>query len=478
MSPLLQGKELGPKIRHKFVQLLEDSPDPEINSWPNVRNSLDYKRQPPKERLPYRRHMSAKDYYAALHQAIERNKSLKGALLMQEDSNGWGALERELLDIGSWFESTSSKIRQQEPKSQAEFVAPVGTTAAPVSIILDYIPLHKYTGFAESNSLIWMYNLQKYVHIPGSFQAAPPHSIEKEILRTATRKLIPGSQLRVIIACGDCVEEAALPDDAPLKKVTLSLAEIEHDAWIEARQHKITRIFIRAPAPLSKLRAKHGTKTFQLTNVFRFVSTITDLKIFLSFYESALCVSLIVRRWSDEHSDKMPKASPTDLESLLRVWLATKGFDNSQIRRRGATHSDVLFKVKSLLTELNPQPNSPHALNEEQEDKDPGNASDVDESAVQEAGDTFGISTEEQSASDTGQDLESILSVDTSKKQVSIQPFINRLTLMLGHNYQGHWAPPNTWKSFIRHGSVNVKMGGKKPRRRMLDSSRATTHWT
>ncbi|KAE8418675.1 hypothetical protein BDV36DRAFT_308414 [Aspergillus pseudocaelatus] len=498
VTPLLQGKELGPQIRHRLIQSLEDSSDPEIHNWPKIRNGLDYKtdRQSVKERLPYRKHMSVKDYYAALYQAIESNANLKESLLIQLDDNSWGTFEGELLDIDSWFQSISAKIRQQEPTCQAGFIAPVGTIEASVGIILDLTPLREYnvqdrtvslpwglreSGFNELNSIIWMHNLQKYVHIPGSFQVAPPRPIDRETLRTATRQLILGSRLRVIIICGDSAQEAALPDNAPLKKVTLSLAEMEHDAWIEISQHKITRIFIRAPAPLSELWTKYGKEAFQLTNVFRFVSAITDLTIFPSFYESALCVSLIVRKWDDENNSRIPKAEPTDLEPLLRVWLAAKGFSyesdlrrlaeaaggslrygilvlslilprrkilhqakrlpDSKIRRRGATDPEVLFKVKSLLKELSPQNEGVDASNDEIQECE----CDVDEIVCD---DTFKIPTEEESASNTSQDLESL-----------IQPFTNRLTLVLGHRYDGRWEPRyKSWTVFIRHGSISVKM--------------------
>ena len=43
-----------------------------------------------------------------------------------------------------------------------------------------------------------------------------------------------------------------------IPQMTLSLAEIEHDVWIEISQHKITRILIRAPAPFSELWTKYG----------------------------------------------------------------------------------------------------------------------------------------------------------------------------------------------------------------------------
>ena len=77
------------------------------------------------------------------------------------------------------------------------------------------------TGFTESNSLVWTYNLQRYVHIPNTFQVFPPRPIHIGTLRRETHNLILGSRLRIIIICGDNAEKLALPDNADLKKVKI-----------------------------------------------------------------------------------------------------------------------------------------------------------------------------------------------------------------------------------------------------------------
>lgn len=169
MSPLLQGKEVGPVIRHKIVQFLEESPDPEIREWPTIRRHVKLKAglSSEKDKLPIRRPMDEKDYYAAIRHAIETSPHHRETLLVQTDDDIWGPLEGALLDVESWFQSTSAKFQQEHSSSDIEFVRPVGNSEASIGIILDLVPLHGYviadktvelpwglweSGFEESNS--------------------------------------------------------------------------------------------------------------------------------------------------------------------------------------------------------------------------------------------------------------------------------------------------------------------------------------
>jgi hypothetical protein len=118
------------------------------------------------------------------------------------------------------------------------------------------------TGFQESNSLVWPFDLRKYAHIPGTFQVTPSRPDDCNILRDATQKLILVADSELLL-CGD-VQDIILPHGA--EKVTLTLCDVAYDTWIETKKEKVTRIFIRAPIPLSELRSSHGRQSFELTN--------------------------------------------------------------------------------------------------------------------------------------------------------------------------------------------------------------------
>jgi hypothetical protein len=195
-----------------------------------------------------------------------------------------------------------------------------------------------------------------------------------------------------VIICGDRAEQVAIPDDAGFKRVEITLQGRKYNVWVEIQQYRIKRLFIRSRQPLSRLWATQGRQAFDLTNVFRFSSTMMGIKIFGGFYESALSVSLIVRKWTDERDNGLPRAKPADLEPILKVWLANRSFQSDEDldrltkaaggslrygvlvlsliqpkekhstrvrrihpsiqRRRGAIPRQVIDDVKSLWTEL------------------------------------------------------------------------------------------------------------------------------
>lgn len=147
----------------------------------------------------------------------------------------------------------------------------------------------------------------------------------------------------------------AIPDNVESRQVKITLFETRYSAWIETEQSKITRIFIRAPEPLSGLWASHGREAFNLTNVFRFLSAIIDIKIFSNFFESASVVALTVRKWVDERDNGLPKVHPADLEPILKTWLASKSFgtDDDLIRLTEAGGGSLIYGILVLSLTLN-----------------------------------------------------------------------------------------------------------------------------
>ncbi|KAJ0416557.1 hypothetical protein BJY00DRAFT_316803 [Aspergillus carlsbadensis] len=68
---------------------------------------------------------------------------------------------------------------------------------------------------------------------------------------------------------------------------------------------------------------------------------MTNLKIYPTFYESAVSLTLVVRGLDNERKGRICQASPVDLEPLIRTWLADKGFktDEDLLRLAEATGS-------------------------------------------------------------------------------------------------------------------------------------------
>ncbi|KAJ5201082.1 hypothetical protein N7449_005885 [Penicillium cf. viridicatum] len=181
MSPLLQGQSLGPVLRSQFVKLVAQSPDPEICSWPSVRVIRVERSQ---HTLPTRSYMGKKECHVALHSAIQQNSSLEQLFPLSIEVDDWAQLEEEVIDIEAWFQTISTRLQARNGTTENHYIHPVGSCEAAIGVIIDNTPFHDYgsggkavnlpwglqeSGFNQSNSLIWSYNLESYVQIPKTF---------------------------------------------------------------------------------------------------------------------------------------------------------------------------------------------------------------------------------------------------------------------------------------------------------------------
>lgn len=159
-------------------------------------------------------------------------------------------------------------------------IGPIGSSEASIGVVFETTPLHDYdesgqivsipwglreSGLGASNSLIWPFDLRKFVHIPEGFQVRSFSASDRNILRDASQELIAGTRLRVIIMCGD-IEDIILPINA--KKMVLPLDGMAYNTWIEMRQTRIARVFIRAPTPLSELWSSHVSHASAIGSVY------------------------------------------------------------------------------------------------------------------------------------------------------------------------------------------------------------------
>lgn len=187
------------------------------------------------------------------------------------------------------------------------------------------------SGFQPSNSLVWSFNLQQYADIPQNFQVQSFSCSEYIILGKASQELIAGSHLRVIIICGN-IDDAIVPTNA--KNAFLRLNDSKIKFWVEIQQCRVERLFIHAPTPLSKLWTSHGRQAYDLTTIFKLVSSITGINIFPSFYECSLALALMLRGWADEREGEIPPITdPQYLAPILKVYMADKGVGERGLRR-------------------------------------------------------------------------------------------------------------------------------------------------
>ncbi|CAI7584214.1 unnamed protein product [Penicillium palitans] len=414
VPPLMQGRELAPRVRREFTKLLENSEDPEIREWPSIR--AQQKREPnaseenlvQAQRCPrLRREENIGALYTAVRRVIEFAEM---DFWPTEEKVPWAPLDSQMqpLDLKAWFEVLSKEAALASGDNhyaKSDLAIPIGTTSASVGIVLDSVPSHMYgeislpwglreSGFSDTNSLIWFANFQKYKLIPGSFQVSTPSDAEIGLFSTSTQDLIGRSNLRLILLCGKLAQKVALTEQDQKHNFTLELQGVRYECWLRLQNNGIERIFVRSPAPLITLWSNKGPAAVKISTLFRFVSAASDIKLSTTFYESALTVALVLRGWDDERSKRIDPLEPelVKINPTLRIWLERLGFKEdddvrrlaectagslrlgflvllkalpraqrgkgprkvpqSKIRRRGVITSETMEKVRLLLREV------------------------------------------------------------------------------------------------------------------------------
>lgn len=266
MPPLLQGRFLSPYSRHKVVQLLSDSPDHDIREWSlhhNYKNNQ-LSRSTDSEELPMRRYYDKEYYHNALYQALGNSLSPEEAPSGQDNDNIWGPLKVDTIDLQSWFISTTARLQEAEVGfgTENEIIKPIGSPDASIGIVYETTPLHDYnenghivsipwglreSGFLNSNSLIWPYDLRKYVYMPGSFQVQSSPVSQRQILRDASQELIARTGLRFIIICGD-IQDVILPANAKKVELTLNNRLIRYGSRFSKRESQDCSFMHRRPS--------------------------------------------------------------------------------------------------------------------------------------------------------------------------------------------------------------------------------------
>ncbi|KAL2864802.1 uncharacterized protein BJX67DRAFT_389692 [Aspergillus lucknowensis] len=339
----LYGISLSPQARYQIAECLRQSPDPEIRQWPDIRKDRPISQKSGADKLPPRRYMDKETCSDAIRQAIKTTLCMEESTSIQVNEEMWAPFEGELVDPQSWARSILGKLQWNED----ETVSPVGTSEACIGVVFETALLQDYnengklisvpwglreSGLQETNSLIWPYDLRKIRQYTRNLSGRP--------------ELIAGSRLRIVIVCGD-IEGTVVPRHA--KAASLVLNDMTYNSWIETRKEKVARIFIRAPIPLSELLACHGRWAFKLSTIFLFVSSVTGLKIYPSFYESGMALTLVVRGIDDERKGKICRATPADLGPIIKTWLADKGFKTDENLLRLAEAADGSLRYGTLV---------------------------------------------------------------------------------------------------------------------------------
>lgn len=162
----------------------------DIQEWPEIRAEQKGKPQLQNTRevspSVYPR-MTKKQNYEALPDAIEKKPGLSGFLWWHLDEDipwAWQEVAKDPIDVSTWFEEVSRRLLGHTSCTEADLATPVGPASSQIEVIVDSAPRHSYgddayppgglreSGFSETTSFTWTFNLQKYKLVPRAFEVS------------------------------------------------------------------------------------------------------------------------------------------------------------------------------------------------------------------------------------------------------------------------------------------------------------------
>lgn len=224
----------------------------------------------------------------------------------------------------------------------------------------------KESGFTETDSLIWILNCQMYKIDPDTLSIRPPRHANLGFLLKNTRSLIRG-----IILCGAMTEKIVLADRQDSDSLTLNLQGFNLKVWIDWRGQAIKHNFIRSPALLVELWTNRDPLSQRISVLFRFVAAIANLKLYPSFFQGAITVTLLAQGCDTEENRKLQPLAP-NFDGIVQGFSETRYacpescitknprdpsfslrcIPQSQIVRRGVISPEFMNNVRTLLDEM------------------------------------------------------------------------------------------------------------------------------
>ncbi|KAJ9366058.1 hypothetical protein DTO282E5_9258 [Paecilomyces variotii] len=352
LPPLLQGLEVSRSTRRLYTKGFEDSPDPQVQQWPKVRQEQLHSFIRSSDNLGRRiqRKVNGDYYKIALAKAIE-GYDLPNPI---QDFAEINLVSSQPEDMVSLMKEASSSI--EAVSSGPDLIRPFGQLAAKIGIVLDWCPVNRaeseYSirnnitavppilmncGFNQNNSLIWTYNL-KHAFLSNS-AALIESALEDQVIRSVHSKLIQKSNLRVILLCGLNAERSIVsPGLSPIK---IELQGYSYSAYIELKETgaEIKRLYVRLPFSLTSLRSTNWRQCMQFGELLRFVTVILDTKEIRGYSMANQSVyRFIITQYADERDSKCDPMTIGTLDPILLDWLALKGI----------VHQDAILEFAKL----------------------------------------------------------------------------------------------------------------------------------
>lgn len=139
------------------------------------------------------------------------------------------------MDAKERFKGASDWLSSQHICHADDLASSVGAMTAPIGIVFDSIPGHKYhnnigvsrelgkSGFTEVNSLRWYASFQKYKLLPRILQVSRQGAMDTKILSTPTQDLVEKSNMSVLLLYDQIAEDVAILEEDRIQALELRL---------------------------------------------------------------------------------------------------------------------------------------------------------------------------------------------------------------------------------------------------------------
>ena len=371
MPPLFQSVGLGEHDRQRILQLLLESPDPEVRGWLARRAA-----EAPRHASLL---SSAKQSVRPPHNVSALSKALDSTGI-NIDIIAFGEprpLPNGRTDIETLFKRFEDQWREATA-FRSHLTRPFGDpSSARVGFILDVGDVYseKYEaqcpaatfhvpkgfeeqGFSESSCMIWGVNMRQYSSV--SLQDVSDIQTHQHLISDFNWQLIHNSSLRVILLCDKNVL-GIIASRTQFVQLQLVLYGFKNDIFIERSNPE--RIFIHCSGILPTETKKTWAVARRVDDLIRFAVCITKTKNIRSgVFETSSSLSRILRQAKAE-SEGHPRWTADTLDVNIKAWLFRKGFsDDGEIRRLEGMADSLTRGLLMMLRALPRRP--PSRLNQ------------------------------------------------------------------------------------------------------------------
>jgi hypothetical protein len=327
MSPLLQGMNF--KDTACFRELLCDSPDPEIQSWPTERHHQSPGKPKPIPK-PAVRKPTVEELIKGFAIAFRKmahdaspisDQDCVGAFLLEFPETSGPAKSEWEQELEKFFASSPSRIPPLGDVQSAKVGFLVNRLSISDRSSSTLPPQLLEVGFHPGNAMLWTETFEDPFIAP----EPAPH-----VCNMFTTKLIRNSKLKIILLCGFTPQSEIVEDLSLGKPETIQLRGYDIEVWIKSTiiegQH-FHRAFIATPA-LHKLRGVYWKALQQFGEIFRLVKLLTNVNLQCYLPERAGVYARIFHQTQLERDfPEMPHWKVDTLDPLIKHWLFCKGFE-------------------------------------------------------------------------------------------------------------------------------------------------------